>query len=202
MLDWMVTHHPSLGLDKRAEEFVKIFENHLDPQSLILDIGGGWGYYSEPLEKRGHAYVVLDVIRPALQHAPVILYGGEGRMPFPDKSFDVSLLITVLHHTPDPEYILREAIRVTRNKIIVIEDLYRHELGRFWTKLRDQLYNFEFIGHPANFHAAEEWKKVFQGLQLEVKDEQKIYTWLSGMRILNGIFVLEPQKIYDQSCCG
>lgn len=189
-LDGMVNNFPGLGLDKRAEFFVRIFENYLKPGSRVLDIGGGWGFYAAPLEKRGHELTVLDVVKPGLQKAPVVVYSG-GKMPFENNAFDASLLVTMLHHTPDPEAILKEAARVTRDKLIVVEDLYHHALGRFWTILRDRFYNFEFFGHPCQFKNREEWLEVFRRLDFSLCGEERVYTNLAGMRILNGIFVLK-----------
>lgn len=189
-LDSMVRSFPSLGLENRAEFFVKLFENHLKSSSRILDIGGGWGFYAAPLEKRGHEVTVLDVVKPGLQRAPVVIYPG-GTMPFADKAFDASILVTMLHHTPDPVSIIKEAMRVTSGRLIVIEDLYHHAPGRMWTVLRDQLYNFEFFGHPCNFKKREDWLQVFKSCGLKVVSEQRVYTKLAGLSILNGVFVLE-----------
>lgn len=186
----MVRSFPSLGLENRAEFFVKLFENHLKSSSRILDIGGGWGFYAAPLEKRGHEVTVLDVVKPGLQRAPVVIYPG-GTMPFADKAFDASILVTMLHHTPDPVSIIKEAMRVTSGRLIVIEDLYHHAPGRMWTVLRDQLYNFEFFGHPCNFKKREDWLQVFKSCGLKVVSEQRVYTKLAGLSILNGVFVLE-----------
>ncbi len=191
ILDEIVSRNPSLGLDQRAEFFTALFENFLPPQSRILDIGGGWGFYAEPLEKRGHSHTVLEVIKPGYQRAPVVIYDPLKPMPFPDKSFDVSLFITVLHHIPDPEAVLREAKRVTRNTVIVVEDLYHHALGRIWTVLRDQFYNWEFYGHPCQFKKREEWLQLFQKLEMEALNVQEVRTRLAGLSILNGIFVLK-----------
>ena len=190
LLDGMVRRNPDLGLDRRAEFFVKLFERHLKPTSRILDIGGGWGFYAAPLERRGHSLTVLDVIKPGVQKAPVVIYPG-GRFPFPDKSFDASMMITMLHHTSDPAAILKEAARVTRGNIIVVEDLYHHAAGRFWTILRDRLYNFEFFGHPCQFRTREGWLKLFEECGLAFESDEQVYTKLAGMRILNGIFILK-----------
>ena len=65
---------------------------------------------------RSHRLTVLDVVKPGFQKSPVVVYDG-GRFPFSDKSFDVSLLVTMLHHVPDPESIIREAGRVTRKSV-------------------------------------------------------------------------------------
>lgn len=191
VLDGVVRSNPRLGLEERAEGFVRLFENQIPEKSRVLDIGGGWGFYHEPLTRRGHHVTVLDVVKPGFQKAPVIVYDGQ-HIPFPDKSFDVSLLITVLHHIPDPETAVREARRVTRRHVVVVEDLYTHSLGKCWTALRDKIYNFEFLGHPCNFKKKEEWIHFFEnGFGFRLIQEEDVYTWLAGMRIKNGVFVFE-----------
>lgn len=198
MLDYVVKHHAAEALEARAESLVRLFENQIPHSSRILDVGGGWGFYSEPLRRRGHHVTVLDVVKPAFQRCPVVLYRG-GRLPFPDNSYDVSMLITVLHHIEDLEEVFREVCRVTRKYVIVVEDLYHHPLGRVWTFLRDQIYNFEFIGHPGNFKSKEEWLSFFQGFDVSPRHYCQVYTWLTGMRILNGVFVLERVPARDGS---
>ena len=189
-LDWMVGHFPSIGLEKRAEQFVSLFAEFIPSKARVLDIGGGWGFYAEPLKRlRDCQVTVLDVVEPSFRKVPVVTYGG-GEMPFPDKSFDVSLLITMLHHVETPERLLREARRVTRRFVVVVEDLYRHSVGRIWTVLRDSLLNLEFVGHPRQFRMKEEWFRCFRGLGFKVESEKEVYTFLLGLRILNGIFVL------------
>ncbi|MDD5218381.1 MAG: class I SAM-dependent methyltransferase [Candidatus Omnitrophica bacterium] len=189
ILDHIVRTNPGLGLDRRAEYFVSLFERYLEKPSTILDIGGGWGFYDEPLRKRGHSPTVVDVVKPGYQKAPVMIYDGN-RIPFEDKSFDASLLITVLHHCPDPEEVLREAKRVTRNTLIVVEDIYHHALGRSWCVLRDRIYNMEFFGHPCNFKSAQQWMEIFGRHGFRVVEKIERYTWLAGLRILNGVFIL------------
>ena len=190
LLDAVVRAHPGIGLDRRAEAMADLFEARLPRESRILDIGGGWGFYAEPLQKRGHHVTVLDVVKPGFQKAPVVIYDPGSPIPFPDKSFDVSLLITVLHHIPDPVAVLKEARRVTRGVLVVAEDLYHHALGRVWTQVRDQFYNFEFFGHPCQFKKKEEWLEVFKGLGFIPLEVREVFTRLAGFRILNGLFIL------------
>ncbi len=190
ILDFLVRYHPALGLEERAEGFVQLFENALPKESRILDIGGGWGFYHKPLRDRGHHHLVVDVIKPGIQKCPVVIYDGQ-RLPFPDQSFDVSLFITVLHHIPDPEAVIREALRVTRERVIVVEDVYHHALGRWWTVLRDQILNVEFFGHPKKFKTGREWISLFENLGCPLKSHTNVSTWLSGFQILNGVFVFD-----------
>ncbi len=190
ILDEMVRRTSVASLEKRAEFFAGRFGEVLPAGSRVLDIGGGWGFYAGPLERRGHSLTVLDVVKPGLQKSPVVVYDG-GRFPFADKSFDACLLVTMLHHVPDSAAIIREAGRVTRRFLIVVEDLYHHMLGRFWTVLRDRFYNFEFFGHPCQFRKKEEWVELFAKQGYSLLQEEEVYTRLAGLRILNGIFVFE-----------
>lgn len=189
-LDWVVGHFAQAALERRAENFVSLFGQFVPCRAKVLDIGGGWGFYAEPLRRaRDCEVTILDIVEPGFRKAPVTTYAGE-RIPFPDRSFEVSLLVTVLHHVPVPEKVLAEARRVTRRSVIVVEDLYRHRLGRGWTVLRDTFFTLEWVGHPRQFRKKEEWRRSFEGLGFQVVSEKEVYTSLGGVRILNGIFVL------------
>ena len=188
LLDGVVRKMAAPSLERRAQYFSGIFEPWLPRNSDILDIGGGWGFYHEPLVSRGHRHTVLDVVRPGFQKVPVVVYDGT-RIPFPEKSFDVSMLVTVLHHAPETLTLIEEASRVTRTCVVVIEDLYHHAVGRWWTSLRDMLYNFEFIGHAARFHTKKEWGEIFSRRGLTMTHSKEMFTRLAGMRILNGVML-------------
>jgi ubiquinone/menaquinone biosynthesis C-methylase UbiE len=189
ILDGIVRCCAHRVLEERAEKIVQLFEAQIPRGSRILDLGGGWGFYAEPLKKRGHEHLVLDVVNPGYQKAPVVLYEGS-RIPFPDQSFDVTILMTMLHHVPDPEALFKEVRRVTRQKVVVVEDLYRHAAGRFWTICRDRLLNVEFMTHPHQFRKDGGWREFFKAAGFEISSFKSFYTWLSGFRILNGIYVL------------
>lgn len=190
----MVGKFPGIGLERRAESFVSFFEEFIPRGSQVLDIGGGWGFYAEPLRRaRDCRVTVLDVVEPGFRKTPVVVYDGK-KFPFPDRSFDVSLLVTMLHHVPDPERVLLEAKRVTRRAVIVVEDLYQTLWGRWWTILRDQIFNLEFVGHPRQFRKKEDWFQCFRRLGFGLQSEKEIRTSLLGMQIRNGIFVLRVSR--------
>jgi ubiquinone/menaquinone biosynthesis C-methylase UbiE len=193
VLDGIVRHFAHTALEARAEKIVKLFENQVPPGSRVLDLGGGWGFYAAPLKKRGHEPLVLDVLTPGYQKAPVMLYDGL-RIPFPDQSFDVTILVTMLHHVPDPEALLKEVQRVTRHRVVVVEDLYHHALGRFWTICRDRILNVEFTAHPHQFRKDGEWREFFKMAGFSVDFFKSFYTWVAGCRILNGMYILNKVK--------
>jgi len=188
-LDGLVRYCFHGSLERRAEKITRLFENQIPANSRILDLGGGWGFYSEPLKRRGHEHLVMDVVKPGYQKAPVIIYDGT-RIPFPDQSFDVTLLITMLHHVADPEILFREVRRVTRDKVIVVEDLYHHGIGRCWTIFRDRMLNLEWLDHPHQFRKHEDWLVFFNKQNFTCHDFKKFYTWLAGFRILNRRYIL------------
>lgn len=193
VLDGIVRHFAHTALESRAEKIVQLFENQVPEGSRILDLGGGWGFYAAPLKKRGHESLVLDVVTPGYQKAPVMLYDGS-RIPFPDQSFDQTILMTMLHHVPDPEALLKEVWRVTKHKVVVVEDLYCHGLGRFWTICRDRILNVEFTAHPHQFRKDDEWREFFKAAGFAVDFFKSFYTWVAGCRILNGMYVLNKVK--------
>ena len=96
-----------------------------------------------------------------------VIYDGKN-LPFADKSFDTVLLLTVLHHIPEAETVLKECQRVA-DKIIIIEDIYKNQVQKYLTYFTDSLFNFEFIGHPHSNKRDSEWRNLFADLNLELK---------------------------------
>lgn len=55
---------------------------------------------------------------------PIHAYDGIG-LPFGDDSFDAVILIDTLNGSPDPKTLLSESKRVTRNRIVLKDKVYR-----------------------------------------------------------------------------
>ncbi len=153
----------------RATDLVGRIEPYLKPGDQVLDIGCGNCNISEVLQSRGTAVVPVDVQNGSfVETITPMIYDGR-TLPFRDDQFDVGLLITVLHHTPDPEKIVREAMRVCR-RLIVVEDVYKNTPHKYFTYAMDSLVNLEFLGHP---HANKDdagWRSLFSRLGLRVLD--------------------------------
>jgi len=153
----------------RVQEKVKEIVRYLPERGKILDIGSGNCVVCQILRHKQFQVIPLDIRESSFVDGIVpILYNGE-RMPFKDKSFDVAMLLTVLHHTRYPERVLEEAKRVARS-LIIIEEIYTTRIQRLLTFLIDSLFNLEFLGHPHTNRTDEEWKQTFYRLGFEVKD--------------------------------
>ena len=107
-----------------------------------LNVGSGHGFFSQIARTAGIVMTSLDVAVPdeAVDRADVVLYDGAA-MPFADGSYDVSIAMYVLHHTPSPEALLQEMRRVSRKRIVLVEELYRHQPGKIRLAVLDFLVN-------------------------------------------------------------
>lgn len=137
------------------------------PGAKLLDIGAGICDITLTLVNLGYRVTPLDVedysCTPLLRP---VLYDGR-TMPFKDKAFDTALLLTVLHHTPEPEVVLREAQRVAQ-RIIIIEDVYSSQLHKYLTCFMDSLLNLEFWHHPHSNKTDKEWRQLFKEFGLKL----------------------------------
>jgi SAM-dependent methyltransferase len=94
----------------------------------VLDMGCGDGYYTLRFWDRGgpRALVGVDGSREAVAVAeankggrPIrFLVGDAYRLPFPDDSFDLALVQSILHHADRPRAMIREAFRLAPEVLI------------------------------------------------------------------------------------
>ena len=109
----------------RVQEKLAEIDCYLDSADRILDVGAGNCILCRELCRRGYDVVPVDLKNLSFVDEVVpVVYDGAA-FPFGKDSFDVALLITVLHHAPDPDAVLEEVRRVTK-RIIVIEEIYEH----------------------------------------------------------------------------
>ena len=167
-----------------AKRKLEWMQDHLKFLDRHIEIGSGPGSVLSVLRKQNYFVDGLDVADNGYHEAlRPIVYDGE-TMPFSNKSYDTALLLTVLHHTRDPDDILREASRIAK-KIVIIEDVYDNRLMEYLTKAFDSLMNLEFFGHPHSNRTDSEWRHSFSELDLRLTH--------SALHRVGGIF---KQAIY------
>jgi len=158
------------GLKWDSKEKINNIISYIDKKDKIIDIGSGSGIISFELKKKGFDIVSMDIKDVSIRETPLI-YNGD-KIPFDDKKFTISLLLTVLHHTKNTENLLKEAKRVS-NKIIIVEDIYNNFIQKHLTFKVDSLFNLEF-NNPHNNKTDKEWKKTFKKLDLKLIDIKHI----------------------------
>ncbi|MEL6567358.1 MAG: class I SAM-dependent methyltransferase [Pseudomonadota bacterium] len=160
-------------LDARRK--VEWFAPFVSTTDQMIEIGSGPGSVQAVLGEAGYSALPLDIADSSFDNRfRPHLYDGR-RMPFDDGAFDAALLLTMLHHTPDPDAILREAARIAR-RLILVEDVHEGALQRYLTYGADSLVNLEFFGHPHTNRDDDGWRATFEdhGLRL-VHADQKPY---------------------------
>lgn len=128
----------------------------------VLEIGAGSGRVSEGLARATGAHLtLLDVVDYNASALPLRVYDGK-RVPFPDEAFDLTLLVFVLHHNPDPRPILQEALRVSRGGLVIVENDVRGALRKTVTRWIDSIEPWR-LGAPPCYctKSAEEWLALF-----------------------------------------
>jgi len=114
------------------------------------------------LSQKKISLIGVDVVEYKINDVNFVKYSG-GRLPFKNNQFDVVLAIFVLHHTDDPEFYLKELIRVSKRRIVVCEDTYINKIEEIATKLRCLISNI-IVGNTdmrRSFKSVKEWKELF-----------------------------------------
>ena len=106
-------------LDKERLELIKKFVRG----KKVLDVGCGYGLYVDYLSRAGFDATGLDFVEEFIKEASLkrgtFIKGRADKLPFRSNEFDSTLLFDVLEHGDDKK-ILKEAKRITRERILLI----------------------------------------------------------------------------------
>jgi 2-polyprenyl-3-methyl-5-hydroxy-6-metoxy-1,4-benzoquinol methylase len=175
MLDYLKRNFVTRRLFNKVGEFrgnliVSKIIDYLPPNAKILDIGAGNCNITQILDDRGFEITPIDVVDLSfVKDQKPIIYDGK-TIPFKTNSFDVSLLLLVLHHTPNPKQIIQEAKRVSKN-IVIMEEIFFNTMQKHLTYTLDSIMNLEFASHPHSNKVPREWETIFEKQNLRVKDK-------------------------------
>ncbi|OJX48174.1 MAG: hypothetical protein BGO78_12950 [Chloroflexi bacterium 44-23] len=116
-------------------EIARVVELSLENISAhtVLDVGTGTAVFAEAFARMGLDVSgvdsnpqLLDIARSYLPHADFQVACAD-ELPFKDKEFDLVFLGHVLHETPDPLSALKDARRVARLRVAILEWPYYSE---------------------------------------------------------------------------
>jgi len=165
----------------------------IEKGSKILDLGCGSGIVAKNFQDFFKSEVLgVDIQDNRIFPIPFKIV-AEKNLPFPENYFDTVLISFVLHHCQDPISRLKEAKRVTKNKIIIYEDLAEGFLSNFFCKIHELTFNnfFQKNNRDYNFKKNEEWRKIFEKLKLKIIFEKEVST----IPVKKKLFVLEKGQI-------
>jgi len=137
-------------LDARAAAILDSFASTIQPHSTIIDIGAGKGSLAEAMTRQLNARVTMVDIAKYNQSALPLIVCDSRALAFGENSFDYAVLSFVLHHCPQPELIVRQALRVAR-AVIVIENDVRGTLRGWFTRAIDSFPAIQYGTPPCYF---------------------------------------------------
>lgn len=182
--------------DRAARKMCKDCRPFIEKGSKILDIGCGSGIVAKNLKDSFDVKVFgVDVEDKRVADIPFKISDGE-ELPFSDNEFDISFISFVLHHAQKPDKLLKEARRVSKNKIIIYEDLAEGFISNFFCQIHGFLFDkFCQAGdNPASFKSEKEWEDIFNSLGMPVILKKRLKSLYPVKQIL---FVL-TKRVYPE----
>jgi ubiquinone/menaquinone biosynthesis C-methylase UbiE len=130
--------------------------------TIALDVATGGGHVARRLREAGINVVTVD---PAPGMEPDVVSRGED-LPFADASFDVVVCRVAAHHFADVEKGVHEMSRVSRERVIVVDNLFLDDQAEEADRLRDPT-------HVRNYTEAE-WRTLIEGAGLRVEEVRRM----------------------------
>jgi SAM-dependent methyltransferase len=167
---YRVSREPSqFARYEREQIFVRDNVADLPANALVVDVPCGTGRFIPFLTGRGFRYIGADFSTAMIKEAQQMpgerpplgfLNADAERLPFRDASVDCVIIWRLLHHIGDPairQGMLREAARVTRNKVLVS---FHHPVSfTHWRKV----FQREILGRQLGGHAVSHWELRGEG---------------------------------------
>lgn len=166
-------------------------KDFLSEGSKILDLGCGSGITGRCFKDFFKADILgVDIKDQRVEKIPFQIFNGD-KIPFPENFFDTTLISFVLHHSQEPLLLLKEAKRVTKDKIIIYEDLTEGFLATIFSKIHCLTFDHFFQKQKSGekFQNGQNWKKIFEELGLILAFEKRVNSSLNPVE--KRVFILE-----------
>lgn len=164
--------HAHFVNDRRISALARQLAELIPPNASVLDVGCGPGTLTARVGAlRGDcAFRGIDVMARPDSVIPVELFDGT-HIPLGDASVDAVMFVDVLHHTDDPNVLLKEARRVARQCVIIKDHRRNGLLAGPTLRVMDWVGNAHHgVRLPYNYLSEREWRDAFSkaGLRPDV----------------------------------
>lgn len=175
----------------RAVKIASRLNSFIKKGDKVLDIGLGNGFVAQKIKEHYDVYMEgVDVIDYNEAKIKNTIYDGL-HLPFKDKSFDCVLILQTLHHCTDQIQVLREAKRVSKKRVIIMEDVYNNRFEKLMTFMHDYISNKrKGVECPYYFHNKQEWDGIFSSLKLKKEMEKDTLSKYLFLKFKGVVYVL------------
>jgi SAM-dependent methyltransferase len=157
----------------RADFNFRSIQSWLPQGSKVLDVGAWACYLGQLMRDHKDCQVLsLDVIDANKTDMPFQKFDGRN-LPVDSRSYDVVLLLYVLHHAADDGPLLAEAGRVLRDRgrLLVAEDC----VDTLWDKILTEgfhvwLWMIAGMSRDGRFRKTGEWQAKFRKAGFQVRE--------------------------------
>lgn len=160
----------------------------------ILDIGTRRGRLARSIKRETNQnFIGVDILLQNKRSIPIIKCDGR-LLPFKDNTFDCVMIVDVLHHVTDPDFIIKEAERVTKNLIVLKDHYYASKLDFTILKFFDYISNSaDGVSLPFTFMQHDQWNRMFRNNGLKIKLIERFGGTITDL-YKHVVFVLQKPK--------
>lgn len=158
---------------KRAKNIASQMNGFIKKRGRVLDIGLGNGFVAKEIRDYYKVHMEgVDIVDYNETDIKNTIYNGLN-LPFKDNSFDCIIILQTLHHCTDQIQVLKEVKRVSKKRIIIMEDVYNNYFEKVITFMHDYISNKrKGVDCLYYFHNKKEWKSIFDKLGLKIEKEK------------------------------
>jgi SAM-dependent methyltransferase len=187
MSGWIQKWHATRVLPSRFNRLLdKIQAEIPSATASILDVGAGSGTIARGLKDR-HASWRMEGVDVLVRPEPLIpVHPFDGvRLPFPDRSFDVVLLIDVLHHASDFQTLLAECVRVAADRVLIKDHCQSGWRDRMTLTAMDWVGNASYgVALSGRYLSDAQWTELYAALPVDVLSRQRVEMYSFPLSLL------------------
>jgi SAM-dependent methyltransferase len=183
---WLAQAHGAYVFSRRVQVLSSELANMLPRGARVLDVGCGDGSIAALIEQQRPDLTLTGIDVLVRPHTRIAVTAFDGAtIPYGDGEFDAVLFVDVLHHTPDPLGLLREAARVARTAIVLKDHTRDGWLAEPTLRLMDYVGNAPHgVALPYNYWSEREWRAAFAELAWRPsvwRQQLQLYPWPASL---------------------
>lgn len=198
-LIWISRLHHAFVFHRRTRVLAELLAAQIPQGASVLDVGCGDGTIASRIAELRPDISIQGVEFLVRPECKIACRSFDGRtIPYPDASFDICLFVDVLHHTQDPAILLREAVRVTRDFVLLKDHLDENFLDDTTLRFMDWVGNRPHgVVLTYNYQSRKQWAAHFSScglLEENWNGALPLYPWPCSLLVGRGLHFISLLK--------